>query len=111
MGINRSRRDRTGMRDKFSLARITSAKCEAKTLQNLVDQDMDFQYLLYEGADNLQPWEETREMNAVSDVVCFPPYLLYYEALVLCSLNADKRLTLRVVCRCFMNWEFYTIPH
>lgn len=72
MGINRSRRDRTGMRDKFSLARIASAKCEAKTLEDLVDQDMDLQYLLYEGADNLQSWEETIEVTAVPDAVCFP---------------------------------------
>lgn len=78
MGINRSRRDRTGMRDKFSLARITSAKCEAKTLQNLVDQDMDSWCPLCEGDDNLQPWEETREMDAVSDAVCSFPHLLNF---------------------------------
>lgn len=70
MGINRRHRNRTSEGDKFTLARITSAKFEAKTLDNLIDQDMD---LLYEGAGNLQSWEETRESDAVPDAVCLPP--------------------------------------
>lgn len=77
MGINRSRSSRTGNRDKFSLARITSAKREAKTLEILVDQDMDLLYLLSEGADNLPYWEEPSEVTAVPDAVCFPLLALY----------------------------------
>lgn len=69
MGINRSRRDR---RDKFSLARITSDKSEAKTLETLVDQDFDLDLLhsLYDPVD-----QEMSEMTVVSDAVCFLLFL------------------------------------
>lgn len=70
MGINRRHRNRTSEGNKFTLARITSAKFEAETLDNLVEQDMD---LLYLGASDLQSWEETRELDAVPDAVCFLP--------------------------------------
>ncbi|KAL0640197.1 hypothetical protein Q9L58_000755 [Maublancomyces gigas] len=82
MGINRSRSSRTGNRDKFSLARITSAKYEAKTLETLVDQDMDLLYLLSEGADNLPYWEETSEVTAVPDAILYELGILYDTPLV-----------------------------
>lgn len=93
MGINRSRSNRTGNRDKFSLARITSAKCEAKTLEILVDQDMDLLYLLSESADNLPYWEETSEVTAVPDAV-FSPSLYVMSTKTSINQTGDNELTM-----------------
>lgn len=74
MGVNRSRRVRSFgyQRDKFSSARMSSAKQEAKTLFLLVKQDVD-SLQNYVAADSAAAWASSDgAVTGFPDAVCFP---------------------------------------
>lgn len=79
MGVNRSRRihSRGGQRDKFSLARITNEKYEAKELHDLVEQDINSLYS-YIDSEPSTSWAESGEVTGLPDSVRALPQELRY---------------------------------
>jgi len=109
MGINRSRRVRNlgYQRDKFSSARIQSAKYEAKTLLDLVEEDVDHLHD-YTAFDT---WASSDGVvTGLPDAVCFFLVNGLRDRIPINDNGVSVTNMRGVVDRISMKWEFYTIP-